>query len=148
MKKSLDGVKPFSLNKANIVSILLSYSAFTPSKDFFIGREEDYNQAVKVLKDVKNKQLQKVVERLKGINTKDNEPAQEKSKNLNTLVEFMKKDKNSLLRISMGDATKKDFDSRLKSEEASVNTQDKFKKENSAVKDDYSDNEEIYCPMY
>ena len=76
------------------------------------------------------------------------EKYQEKSKNLNTLVEFMKKDKNSLLRISMGDATKKDFDSRLKSEEASVNTQDKFKKENSAVKDDYSDNEEIYCPMY
>lgn len=147
-KESMDEVKAEYDKSMETIFALFKDNGFTPSKDFFIGREKDYNQAVKVLKDVKNKQLQKVVERLKGINTKDNEPAQEKSKNLNTLVEFMKKDKNSLLRISMGDATKKDFDSRLKSEEASVNAQDKFKKENSAVKNDYSDNEEIYCPMY
>lgn len=166
-KEGLDEVKAEYDKGMETVYALFEENGFTPAEGFLKGFEkerdyesdfdqekekkqieEDYNKALKVLNDVKKKQIEEAIAALNAIDISNNEPAQEKSRNLNALISFMQKDKDCILRLSMMDATKKDFDERLKTEKSSIAAQDKYKEKNSDTKADYSDTEEVYCVMY
>ena len=147
-QESLDEVKAEYNKNMESLYELFNENGFTPTKEFFLAYETDYNQAIKVLKDVKKKKIEAALVALNAVNTKDNKPAQEKSENLRTLLNFMNKDEDSLLRLSMIDATKKDLDARLKKEKADKGLRNKFKDKNKGKKDEYSDSEEVYCATY
>ena len=100
------------------------------------------------MKDVKIKRIEEALTALNGVNTKDNQPAQEKSKNLKVLLDFMKKDEDSLLRLSMIDATSKDLNARLIKEKADIDLRTEFKNKNKMAEEDYSDVEEVYCAIH
>lgn len=180
-KENLEEAEAEYEKSKEAVYALFEEQGFVPSKDFLLSNKDDYNQAIKVLKTVKNQRLDKATKALEAVNAKEddrlakekqqykekkeelknnkkskkklkkpekNKPLNEKSKNMKKLIDFMDRDNDCILKISMADADSNDLNIRLIKETANVKLLDKFKKKTEENKKDSADVEEVYCAIY
>ncbi|MBR2921995.1 MAG: hypothetical protein IKC10_01600 [Alphaproteobacteria bacterium] len=180
-KENLEEAEAEYEKSKEAVYALFEEQGFVPSKDFSLSNKDDYNQAIKVLKTVKNQRLDKATKALEAVNAKEddrlaeekqqykekkeelknnkkskkklkkpekNKPLNEKSKNMKKLIDFMDRDNDCILKISMADADSNDLNIRLIKETANVKLLDKFKKKTEENKKDSADVEEVYCAIY
>ncbi len=180
-KENLEEAEAEYEKSKEAVYALFEEQGFVPSKNFSLSNKDDYNQAIKVLKTVKNQRLDKATKALEEVNAKEenrlakekqqyeekkeklkndkkskkklkkpekNKPLNEKSKNMKKLIDFMDRDNDCILKISMADADSNDLNIRLIKETANVKLLDKFKEKTEGNKKDSADVEEVYCAIY
>ena len=139
--------KKYDESMDELKETLISYG-FTPSDDFDLRNDSDYQLAVKKIKEIKNKQIDKASKDLSGVDQTDNEPAKEKVEILDKLISTMKKDTEGLMRISPTTADSNDIDADLKKAEADSAVVDKYKNSLKEDSKDYNDSEDPYCANY
>lgn len=180
-KENLEEAEAEYEKSKEAVYALFEEQGFVPSKNFSLSNKDDYNQAIKVLKTVKNQRLDKATKALEEVNAKEenrlakekqqykekkeklkndkkskkklkkpekNKPLNEKSKNMKKLIDFMDRDNDCILKISMADADSNDLNIRLIKETANVKLLGKFKEKTEQNKEDSADIEEVYCAIY
>ena len=135
--KVLKAVKEQRLQKASVALDAVN----AKEKDRLAKEKEQYKEEKEKLK--KDKKAKKNLKK-----PEENKPLKEKSKNMKKLINFMGRDGDCILKISMADADSDDLNMRLIKETANVKLLDKFKEKTEENKKESSDIEEVYCAIY
>ncbi len=131
----------------DLVASLEEYG-FSPTEDFDLRNESDYNLAVNKLKDIEKQKISSAQAVISATDTTDNEPVKEKIGDLNTLIYVMEQDKNYVMKVSSVTADIDDINSEIKKAEADSAAVDKYENSLKAQEDDYNDPTEPYCANY
>ncbi len=133
----------------NLVASLEEYG-FSPTKDFDLRNESDYNLAVNKLKEIEKQKIASAAEVISATEeeTEDNAPVEEKINNLKTLIYVMEQDKNYVMKVSSVTADIEDINAEIKKAEADNAAVDKYKNSLKEQEGDYTDPTEPYCANY
>ena len=104
----------------------LSKAGFTPTEDFDLSKEEDYNLARTKLDELKEQWLQDAAADINKVTTPDNSVVKDRLDTLKNMISVLQMDKNELMNVS--EATKADdaFAEEIKSEEVNQAAADKY----------------------
>ncbi len=132
----------------NSLKEMLQSYGFTPSEDFDLRNDADYELAVKKIKEIKEDSINKAMTPLEEVDQSDNEPVQEKVGILSKLISTMQKDNEGLLQVSPTTADDDDIDSELKKASADSAVVDKYKNSLKEQSGEYNDAEDPFCANY
>ena len=134
--------------KEEVLSALRK-AGFSPSQDFDLANDEDYEQALKALNAMKNKNILSATESLDEISYPENNVVKDRMESLRNMFGAMSKDKNELLQISQDVKNDSAFDERLKTEEVNRTVADKYQKEaDEAFEKELATFPAPYCAAY
>lgn len=134
--------------KTDLVEALTS-AGYTPSADFDLSKEEDYNEAQSQLDDLKAQYVAEVEALLAQVTTSDFEIVNNQVESLRNSLEALKKDEDELLVLSEGTVADSAFDEKLKQEKANQDVANAYQEEADKSMADQINNYPVpYCAVY
>lgn len=121
---------------------------FTPSEEFNLAKEEDYNLSIQKLKEIKNEHVQEASNRISAIDTKDNEMTAEGGEKMQRLLSYLQKDEEAIMQISLSDRDNLNFDEEFQKKKTDNAVVDKYEK--SLKEKQKEQNEDLipYCANF
>lgn len=110
LKASLDEVN--DMLKEQLVE-----AGFTPTSDFDISKDEDYELARSSLDRLKNKLVEEGFSGISGVNVSDNEVIEERLNKIKRIFTALRKDKDELLPLNENSPSDSELDEQIKTEE-------------------------------
>ena len=110
LKASLDEVN--DMLKEQLVE-----AGFTPTSDFDISKDEDYELARSSLDRLKNKLVEEGFSGISGVNVSDNEVVEERLNKIKRIFTALRKDKDELLPLNENSPSDSELDEQIKTEE-------------------------------
>ena len=110
LKASLDEVN--DMLKEQLVE-----AGFTPTADFDISKDEDYELARSSLDRLKNKLVEEGFSGISGVNVSDNEVVEERLNKIKRIFTALRKDKDELLPLNENSPSDSELDEQIKTEE-------------------------------
>lgn len=110
LKASLDEVN-------NMLKEQLVEAGFTPTADFDISKDEDYELARSSLDRLKNKLVEEGFSGISGVNVSDNEVVEERLNKIKRIFTALRKDKDELLPLNENSPSDSELDEQIKTEE-------------------------------
>ena len=108
-----------SLKEANdMLREQLTEAGFTPSEDFDISNEEDYELARNNLDMFKNELVEEGFDGISSVNASDNEVVEERLNKIKRIFTALRKDKDELLSLNENSPSDSELDEQIKTEEA------------------------------
>ena len=134
--------------KTDLVEALTS-AGYTPSADFDLSKEEDYNEAQSQLDDLKAQYVAEGEALLAQVTTSDFEIVNNQVESLRNSLEALKKDEDELLVLSEGTVADSAFDEKLKQEKANQDVANAYQEEADKSMADQINNYPVpYCAVY
>lgn len=110
LKASLDEVN--DMLKEQLVE-----AGFTPTADFDISKDEDYELTRSSLDRLKNKLVEEGFSGISGVNVSDNEVVEERLNKIKRIFTALRKDKDELLPLNENSPSDSELDEQIKTEE-------------------------------
>lgn len=92
-------------------------AGFTPTADFDISKDEDYELARSSLDRLKNKLVEEGFSGISGVNVSDNEVVEERLNKIKRIFTALRKDKDELLPLNENSPSDSELDEQIKTEE-------------------------------
>ena len=119
-----------SLKEANdMLREQLTEAGFTPSDDFDISNEDDYELARNNLDMFKNELVEEGFEGIDGVNASDNEVVEERLNKIKRIFTALRKDKDELLSLNENSPSDSELDEQIKTEETNKSVVGEYDKE-------------------
>ncbi len=116
-RQSLEELKA-NLDEANeLLKEQLIKAGFTPTADFDIAADDDYELAVSNLDKKKNELVEEAFSGISGVNAADNEVVEERLNKIKRIFTALRKDKDELLPLNENSPSDSELDEQIKTEE-------------------------------
>lgn len=127
----------------------LAKAGFTPTSDFDLAKEADYNLARNNLDRVKNKLVADGFSGMSGVQISGNEIVEERLKKIKGVFTALRKDKDELLVLSTVSPSDSELDEMIKSEEVNQKVAGEYKKKSDEeYKKQINSFKRPYCAAY
>ena len=116
-RQTLEELKASFDEANNMLKEQLIDAGFTPTADFDVSKEEDYELARGSLDRLKNKLVEEGFSGISGVDVSDNEVVEERLSKIKRIFTALRKDKDELLSLNENSPSDSELDEQIKTEE-------------------------------